>query len=84
MLLGAQPAAVRTPAAAAVTSRLSVEELRKQNMPLVSLGQMSFKPFVNEPEKQARYEEYLECKKQGVKCTQVLQLFYFEKVISRP
>ena len=58
-----------------VTSGLSVDEQRKMKVPL-NQGFVAFKPFLNEPEKQKRYEEFLECKKQGVKCKKILKLSF--------
>lgn len=48
------------------TSQASVEEQRQKSVPLFQ-GATMFKPFSKDPEKQRRYEKYLELVKHGHK-----------------
>ena len=44
------------------------QEQRSSEAPLFRGGTSGFKPFASNPEKQKRYERYLEIRKQGKKC----------------
>ena len=58
----------------------NVEQQRPQG-PMFRGGTGGFKPFLNNPEKQKRYEHYLELRKQGKKCKSAQQVQTQEIVI---
>ena len=56
------------------------QEQRSSGVPLFRGGTSGFKPFVNNPEKQKRYERYLEIRKQGKKCKLCCRLPCTDKI----
>ncbi len=71
----ARPEGSAPPAASGPAPPLSINiSEQRSHGPLFKGGTSGFKPFAKNPEKQQRYEHYLDLRRRGKKCESILKV----------